>query len=150
MESGWPSGQPGGIAPRRLEIIFRKNLVSTQRKTNKANPGIGDGAKPMLRAAHLHSTEPCMSSCPGASLVSLLWPSSEDLPLRVVCASPPTPVHPCRSIACISWDFTQPILNLLHCFLFFFFFLAIPRSMQDLSSLTRDQTHAPCSGSAES
>ena len=30
---------------------------------------------------------------------------------------------------------------------FFFFFLAMPCSKQDLSSLTRDQTHAPCSGS---
>ena len=26
------------------------------------------------------------------------------------------------------------------------FFLAMPHSMQDLSSPTRDQTHAPCSG----
>ena len=26
----------------------------------------------------------------------------------------------------------------------------LPPSMQDLSSLTRDQTHAPCSGSAKS
>ena len=32
----------------------------------------------------------------------------------------------------------------------FFFFLATPRSMRDLSSLTRDQTCAPCSGSVES
>ena len=32
-----------------------------------------------------------------------------------------------------------------------FFFLAVLRSsMQDLSSPTRDQTRAPCSGSAES
>ena len=30
-----------------------------------------------------------------------------------------------------------------------FFFLAIPCSMQDLSSLTRNWTHAPCSGSTE-
>ena len=29
-------------------------------------------------------------------------------------------------------------------------FLATPRSMQDLSSQTRDRTHAPCSGSTES
>ena len=33
---------------------------------------------------------------------------------------------------------------------FFFFFLAAPHGMWDLSSLTRDRTHAPCSGSAES
>ena len=31
-----------------------------------------------------------------------------------------------------------------------FFFLTTPRDMGDLSSLTRDQTRAPCSGSAES
>ena len=30
---------------------------------------------------------------------------------------------------------------------FFFFFLATPCSMWDLSSLTRDQTRAPCRGS---
>ena len=32
----------------------------------------------------------------------------------------------------------------------FFFFFAIPSSIQDLSSLTRDQTHAPCSGRVDS
>ena len=32
----------------------------------------------------------------------------------------------------------------------FFFFFAVPQSMQDLSSPTRDQTRAPCSGSSES
>ena len=31
-----------------------------------------------------------------------------------------------------------------------FYFLAALCSMWDLSSLTRDQTHAPCSGSTES
>ena len=31
-----------------------------------------------------------------------------------------------------------------------FFFLAVPRSMQDLSFPTRDGTPAPCSGSMES
>ena len=35
-------------------------------------------------------------------------------------------------------------------FSFSFSFLAVPRSMWDLSSLTRDQTRAPCIGSAES
>ena len=30
------------------------------------------------------------------------------------------------------------------------FFLAVPKGMQDLSSLTRDRTHAPCNGSGES
>ena len=34
--------------------------------------------------------------------------------------------------------------------LFFFFFFATACSFQDLSSLTRDGTHAPCSGSMES
>ena len=34
--------------------------------------------------------------------------------------------------------------------LFFFFFLAVPCGMWDLSSLTRDQTCAPCMGSVES
>ena len=32
----------------------------------------------------------------------------------------------------------------------FFFFLTAPCDMQDLGSLTRDWTHAPCSGNAES
>ena len=32
---------------------------------------------------------------------------------------------------------------------FFFFFLAMLRGMRDLSSLTRERTHAPCSGSTE-
>ena len=31
-----------------------------------------------------------------------------------------------------------------------FYFLAVPCSMQDLSSLTSDRTHAPCNGSMES
>ena len=35
-------------------------------------------------------------------------------------------------------------------FLFIFYFLAAPWGMQDPSSPTRDRTHAPCSGSAES
>ena len=30
------------------------------------------------------------------------------------------------------------------------FFFAIPGGIQDLSSLTRDQTHAPCSGRVDS
>ena len=34
--------------------------------------------------------------------------------------------------------------------IFFFFFLAALCSMWDLSSLTRDQTQAPCIGSMES
>ena len=38
----------------------------------------------------------------------------------------------------------------LYHFTFFFFFLVMLRSMQDLSSLTRDQTQTPCSGSMES
>ena len=37
-----------------------------------------------------------------------------------------------------------------HPTLFFFFLLAVPHSMWDLSSRTRDGTRAPCSGSAES
>ena len=41
-----------------------------------------------------------------------------------------------------------------HSFLFFFLilkkFLATPRGMWDLSSLTRDRNHAPCIGSTES
>ena len=32
----------------------------------------------------------------------------------------------------------------------FFFFLNTLHGMQDLSSLSRDRTHAPCSGSMES
>ena len=37
-----------------------------------------------------------------------------------------------------------------HIVFFFFFFLAEPRSMRDLSSPTRDQTQVPCSGIGES
>ena len=39
---------------------------------------------------------------------------------------------------------------ILFFFFFLFFFLATPHGMWDLSSLTRDQTCAPCSGSTES
>ena len=35
-------------------------------------------------------------------------------------------------------------------FKFIFIFLAVSYGMQDLSSLTRDQTHTPSSGSTES
>ena len=35
-------------------------------------------------------------------------------------------------------------------FFFFFPFLIIQQGLQDLISLTRDRTHAPCSGSVES
>ena len=35
-------------------------------------------------------------------------------------------------------------------FFFSFYFFAVPRGTGDLSSLTRDRTRAPCSGSAES
>ena len=35
-------------------------------------------------------------------------------------------------------------------YFFILFFLAAQQGMQDLSSLTRDQTHVPCDGSAES
>ena len=45
-------------------------------------------------------------------------------------------------------DFRQLILLNL-CF-FYFNFLAVPLGIQDLSSLTRDRSHAPCIGSAES
>ena len=38
----------------------------------------------------------------------------------------------------------------LNIYLFIFNFLAVLHSMWDLSSLTRDQTRAPCSGSTES
>ena len=34
--------------------------------------------------------------------------------------------------------------------LFFFFFLAMPYILQDLSFLTREQTQDPCTGSLES
>ena len=42
-----------------------------------------------------------------------------------------------------------------HCFVYLFiylfiYFFAAPFGMQDLSSPTKDQTHAPCIGSMES
>ena len=47
----------------------------------------------------------------------------------------------------IKWQFgVSSAFNVLNTF----FFLAVTRSMKDLSSLTRDQTHAPCVGSKES
>ena len=39
--------------------------------------------------------------------------------------------------------------HLLYFIFLFFPFLAVPRGIWDLSSLTRDQTHAPCIGSTE-
>ena len=44
----------------------------------------------------------------------------------------------------------RPLQRRLDYFLSFKNILALPHSMQDLSSLTRDWTHAPCSGSVES
>ena len=38
----------------------------------------------------------------------------------------------------------------LSVFSYFLYSLAVPHGLQDLSSLTRDRTCAPCSGSAES
>ena len=45
---------------------------------------------------------------------------------------------------------TEAGLNTVFAFFLFFKFLATSHGMWDLSSLTRDQTCAPCSGSAES
>ena len=40
---------------------------------------------------------------------------------------------------------------MMYIFMFYFFYFGVtPCSMQDLSSTTRDRTHAPCSGSTES
>ena len=41
-------------------------------------------------------------------------------------------------------------LGKISCLICSFFFLAKPHGMQDLSSLTRDGIHVPCSGSTES
>ena len=55
---------------------------------------------------------------------------------------------------CLSVTQLLPMLfpmPLSSCVLFvFFYFLATPHGMPDLSSLTRDQIHTPCRGSAES
>ena len=50
---------------------------------------------------------------------------------------------------CVSWagGARDPYFFIL---LLFIYLLAAAHSLQDLSSLTRDQTHAPCSGRAES
>ena len=45
----------------------------------------------------------------------------------------------------LNWEYTHELLKF-----FFFFFLAVLRDMRDLSSPTRDQSHAPFSGSMES
>ena len=42
----------------------------------------------------------------------------------------------------------QKEVTLLVCYFFLSLLLAMLRNLQDLSSLTRDQTHAPCSGRA--
>ena len=47
-------------------------------------------------------------------------------------------------------DMVRFILLYFIYFLIDFLFLTMPRGMWDLSSLTRDQTRVPCSGSAES
>ena len=51
--------------------------------------------------------------------------------------------------SCSLWIFS-PWSGQLRPWTFFFFFLVSPRGMQDLSSLTRDWTCAPCSGSVAS
>jgi len=60
----------------------------------------------------------------------------------------------CQDKFCLSITQLLPTLfpmPLSSCVLFvFFYFLATPHGMPDLSSLTRDQIHTPCSGSAES
>ena len=43
----------------------------------------------------------------------------------------------------------QQLLIFCVCLWFFFLFLATPCGMRDLSSPTKDRTHAPCSGSME-
>ena len=54
----------------------------------------------------------------------------------------------------MSPSFISDIINFLTLFILAwqetFFFLAVPRGMRDLSSPTRDQTHATCSESMES
>ena len=56
--------------------------------------------------------------------------------------------HPTCSLQC---DLvTLPSRGGVYVCLLPFFFLTTPRDMGDLSSLTRDQTRAPCSESAES
>ena len=42
------------------------------------------------------------------------------------------------------------LLSIVHSFLKNVSILAIPHGVQDLSSLTRDQTQTPCSGNMES
>ena len=60
----------------------------------------------------------------------------------------------CQDKFCLSITQLLPTLfpmPLSSCVLFvFFYFLPTPHGMPDLSSLTRDQIHTPCSGSAES
>jgi len=50
----------------------------------------------------------------------------------------------CKEVVCTVTAFLE-----LTSLTFFFFFLAVLRSMLDLSSLTKDQTRAPCAGSVE-
>ena len=60
--------------------------------------------------------------------------------------------HASRDIGFTSLSSLQPIslkVLFLVFFFLFFFFLAAPRGMQDLSSPTRDGTHAPCGGGIE-
>ena len=44
----------------------------------------------------------------------------------------------------------QIVYFFLKCWPFIYLLLAVPHGLQDLCSLTRDRTHAPCSGTVES
>ena len=80
----------------------------------------------------------CMFVCTGMSCFAFWW----FLPYF---NSPPS--HPCPA--------SKKIMTLwrlrwwLAFILFYFIILATPCNLWDLSSLTRDWTHAPCSGSAQ-
>ena len=67
-------------------------------------------------------------------------------PFRFLCVPIPFSIAFLTSFPSLS----LPITPLYFLSLFFFFFLATPSGMWNLSSLTRDRTCAPCSGSMES
>ena len=70
------------------------------------------------------------------------------LPLSLSPASCPLSVSSC--CLCLSVSFYLPLLLVPFCLAFSFLLLSALCSMWDLSSSTRDQTHASCIGSTES
>ena len=95
---------------------------------------------------------PLQTSCPSHQhhdarhicfLLNCLWSTSTTAFCKVEICTPTAdvlnPVSPCLATVLCLYGCFKPISYIS----FFFFPLATPFGMRDLSSLTRDQTHAP-------